>query len=149
MGIAPSGDYFIKEALFDRNDVLTQPLKFSGALSGGTGLEIVLSRSVGQVSGLVTDEKLQPVAGVQVVLVPEKNRDRTELFKAVTTDEGGRFLIAGITPGDYRLFSWESLESYGYFDPQVLKEAEPLAKLLHVAESSKQQLDVRIIPASK
>jgi 5-hydroxyisourate hydrolase-like protein (transthyretin family) len=149
VGIAPSGDYFIKEGRFDRNDVLTQPLKFSGTLSGGAGLEIVLSRNVGQVSGLVTDEKLQPVAGVQVVLVPEKNRDRTELFKSVTTDESGRFLLAGITPGDYRLYSWESLETYGYFDPQVLKDAEPFGKLFHVAESSKHQLDVRIIPASR
>jgi 5-hydroxyisourate hydrolase-like protein (transthyretin family) len=147
VAIAPSGDYFIKEARFDRNDVLTQPLKFSGTLSGGAGLEIVLS--VGQVSGLVTDQKLQPVAGVQVVLIPEKNRDQTELFKAVTTDESGRFVVTGITPGDYKLFSWESLESYGYFDPEVLKQAEPLGKMVHVAASSKQEVDVRIIPASK
>ena len=63
-------------------------------------------------------------------IVPEKNR-------------------SGITPGDYRLYSWESLENFGYFDPQVLREAEPFGKLLHVAESSKQQLDVRMIPASR
>jgi 5-hydroxyisourate hydrolase-like protein (transthyretin family) len=149
IGITGSADYFIKEARFDRTDVLNQPLKVVGTVPSGVGLEIVISPTVGQVSGVVTDGRLQPVAGVQAVLVPDKNRDRAELFKSGTTDQSGRFLITGIVPGDYTLFSWESLESYGYFDPEVLKQAEPSGKLIHVAGSSKQEVDVRIIPASK
>lgn len=149
VGITGSRDYFIKEARFDRSDVLNQPLKLSRTVPEGAGSEVVISPNVGQVSGVVTDGNLQPVADVQAVLVPDKNRDRAELFKSAITDQSGRFSITGIAPGDYKLFSWESLESYSYFDPEVLKQGEPLSKLVHVAASSKQAIDVRIIPAPR
>jgi hypothetical protein len=148
VAIIGTAGYFIKEARFDRNDVLNQPLKLSGPVPGGAGLEVVISPNVGQISGMVTDERLQPVAGVLAVLVPDKNRDRPEHFKSAMTDQNGRFSITGIVPGDYKLFSWESLETYGYFDPELLKRTEPLGKLVHVAESSKQAVDIRIIRAT-
>jgi hypothetical protein len=146
-GMPPN--YYIKEARFDRNDVLNQPLKFTGPAPGGATVEVVISTTVGEITGVITDERSQPVGGVQAVLVPDQHRDRAELFKAATTDQTGRFQIANIVPGDYRLFSWETLESFGYFDPDLLKQSEPLAKAIHIAESSKQQVDVRVIPATK
>jgi hypothetical protein len=53
------------------------------------------------------------MGGVQAVLVPDKNRDGAELLRAVAAGQAGRFVINGVIPGDYKLFSWESLESYG------------------------------------
>jgi len=54
-----------------------------------------------------------------------------------------------VAPGDYKLFSWEVLENFAYFDADLVKQAEPSGKPIHVAESSKQQVDVRAIPAPK
>jgi len=84
----------------------------------------------------------QPVSGVQVVLIPEKNRDRADLFKSVFSGPDGRFTIAGIPPGDYRLIAWEAVEPYGFFAPDVLREADEKGKPVRIDESSALTVDV-------
>jgi len=55
--------------------------------------------------------------------------------------------MRGLAPGDYKLFAWEGLENYGYFDPDVMRRAEALGKPVHVGESSKLAVEGKIIPA--
>jgi hypothetical protein len=141
-------EYFLKDAKFDRNDALNQPLVISNSMQGSS-LEVVISPNPGQIDGVVSDDKLQPMAGVQAVLIPDKNRDRIELFKSTTTDQTGRFTLRSISPGDYKVFAWEALENFAYFDPELIKQVESQGKLIHVNESSKLQVDVKVIPAAK
>jgi hypothetical protein len=151
VGIAPapgSPDYYIKDARFDRDEALNLPLFLSDSTQGAS-LQIVISANVGQIEGVVSDEKLKPMPGVQAVLIPDKYRDRTELYKATTTDQTGHFTMRAIAPGDYKLFAWEALESFAYFDPDLIKQVEAQGKVVHVPESSKLQVDVRVIPAAK
>ena len=56
--------------------------------------------------------------------------------------------MRGLAPGDYKLFAWEGLENYGYFDPDVMRRAEALGKPVHVGESSKMVVEGKIIPLS-
>lgn len=56
---------------------------------------ILQAQESGRVSGVVTDDAGQPVPQVQVVLVGTR-------FGALT-DQQGRFLIVGVTPGSYQL----------------------------------------------
>jgi hypothetical protein len=42
--------------------------------------------------------------------------------------------MRGVAPGDYKLFAWEGLGNYGYFDPDVLRRAEPLGKRFALAK---------------
>ena len=55
--------------------------------------------------------------------------------------------MRGLTPGDCKLFAWEGLENYGYFDPDVMRRAEAQGKPVHVGESSKLAVEGKIIPA--
>jgi hypothetical protein len=142
-------DYYIKEARLDLEDILGRPLQASSSMPRGAVVSIVLSPNGGQVEGIVIDDKQQPVAGVQAVLIPERSRDRSELFKAATTDQNGRFLIRVVTPGDYKLFAWETLENFGYFDPDLLKKSDPLGVPVRVAESSKVSAQLKVIPAGQ
>jgi 5-hydroxyisourate hydrolase-like protein (transthyretin family) len=139
-------DFYIKAAHMDRKDALQQSLLIGDSVPNGASLEIVLSTNVGHVEGVVLDARLQPAPGVQAVLVPERDRSRTDLYKAATTDQSGRFTIRSVPPGDYKLLAWATLENYGYFDPVVLKDAEPMARSVHVAEGSRQSVDVTVIP---
>jgi hypothetical protein len=47
-----------------------------------------------------------------------------------------------VPPGDYKLFAWEALEPFGYFDPDLLNKSESQAKPLHVIESSKLNVEL-------
>ena len=111
-------------------------------------MEVVISRNVGQIDGTVVDDRGKPVPGVQAILIPD-NRGRTELYKTATTDQDGRFVMRGITPGDYKVFAWEAMETYGYFDPEVVRRSEVLGKVVRVAESSRLSVEGKIIPAAR
>jgi hypothetical protein len=77
------------------------------------------------------------------VLVPDKARHRLNLFKAVMADQNGRFNIPNIVPGDYKLFAWEVIEPYSWFDAEVLARYESRARTIHVGELSRQTIEVR------
>ena len=141
----PDG-YYVKEARLDQLDALQQPLVISGPVSGT--LDVVLSRAAGRIDGTVTDSRGQGVPGVQAVLVPTPRlRWRFDLFRTATTDGTGRFSLSGIPPGDYSLFAWEALQSFAYFDDDVLRQSETAATSVRIVESSTATVQVTLIPA--
>jgi len=88
-----------------------------------------------------------PAQGATVVLVPAaEKRDQTQLFKTATTDQNGGFSFKAIAPGSYKLFAWENLEQYGYFDLNIVQQADTQATPVRVTESSTQSIEVRSIP---
>jgi hypothetical protein len=87
------------------------------------------------------------VAGARLVLVPDR-RNRIDLFKAVTSDASGHFLVRNIPHGDYRVFGWEALEANAYFDPDLLRRSDPFGVPLRISDSSSNSITVRIIPAN-
>ena len=54
--------------------------------------------------------------------------------------------MTGIPPGDYSLFAWEALESFAYFDEDVLRRSEAAGTSVRIAESSTATVKVTIIP---
>jgi hypothetical protein len=139
----PAG-YYVKEARLGDVDVWNGSFKFSGADT--RTLNIVISPSTGQVDGTVTNNQGQVVPGARVVLIPDQNRDRAELFRPVTADPGGHFNIAAVAPGDYKLAAWEAIEPYAFFDRELLKQSDDIGKSIHVTESSKQTINVTPSP---
>jgi hypothetical protein len=141
----PSQDFYVKELRYNRIDALASPVSVCCNSDAAT-IEVVVSKKVGQVEGVIADNRMQPVAGVQAVLIPDA-RQRTELYKTATTDQTGHFVMRGLAPGDYKLFAWEALENFGYFDPDVMRLAEPFGKAVHVSENSKLAVEGKVIPA--
>jgi beta-lactamase regulating signal transducer with metallopeptidase domain/5-hydroxyisourate hydrolase-like protein (transthyretin family) len=137
-------NYYVKELRFGGTGALNTPINIPPGAS--ETLEVVLSSQVAQVEGTVSDDKGQPAQGVQVVLVPEAHRDRSELFRAVTTGPNGQFTIRGVAPGDYKVFAWESIEAYAYFDPELLKRDEAKGQRIKIQDSDKAAVTVKMIP---
>jgi len=142
----PAGIY-VKEARFNQSDVLGQPLRFFAGSSGT--IEIALSSKAGNVTGTTVDSQMRGAAGAQVVLVPERERKRTDLYKTAASDANGRFLFRSVPPGDYRLFGWEALESYAYFDQELLRRVESQGVPVHVSESAGNNITLKVISASR
>jgi hypothetical protein len=147
--VAPMPEHYVKSVTFEQNDALNSTITIPESRSAPVpSLEIVLSSNVARIEGVVTDDRLQPVPGVQAVLVPDRNRERVELFKAVMTDPAGHFSMGAVAPGDYKLFAWEGLENYGYFDAELVKQSELSGKPVHVDESGSMTVQTRIITQS-
>ena len=142
--VQPTFDMYIKEARFEGLDILNTPIHFSGSASGT--IDIVLANTSGRVSGIVTDGRSQPAPATRVILVPDRARERTEMYKLTSTDENGRFTFSAIPPGDYKVFSWEQIEEYAWYDPGLLAQSETKGRLVHVTESSTETIEVTLIP---
>jgi len=98
-------------------------------------------------SSFCLTDRFAPAKGAQLVLVPDHSRHRVELFKTTVTDQNGRFSIRNVAPGDYKLYAWEAIEPYSWFDPDVLKLYEQSAQPVHLTESARQTVDPRLILA--
>ena len=134
---------YIKDARLDGVDVLNAPLRISNSATGT--VDIVVGVGGGQVSGVLSDRRSQPVPVAQVVLIPERTRDRIDLYRTVTTDGAGRYNLVGIIPGDYKLFSWEGLEPNSWFDPELISQSENIGHLVHVTDTSSEMVDLKLI----
>jgi len=139
----PVGVIYLKDARYENADALVAPLH----VSGSGVLDIVVGVGGGRLTGTLTDQRSQPVPVSQVTLVPDRSRDRFDLFRTVVTDDKGAFAIAGIPPGDYKVFSWEGLEPYSWFDPELLARSEARGHAVHVTETSMDTVELKIIPA--
>jgi hypothetical protein len=122
------------------------PFRRLSGTSNGT-LDVVLGISGGRIDGVVTDARSQPVPGMRVVTVPDRARFRPDLYKIATTDQNGRFSLQRLSPGDYKVYSWESIEENAWWDPEVLSRFETRGRSVHVTETSTETIDVRVIPA--
>ena len=131
-------DYYVKEIRFDKNDILNTPLQFAGPVP--EPMEVILSAAAGQIAGSVGSPN------AQVVLIPDTNRTRIDLFRTATTDASGRFTLRGITPGDYKIYAWEAIEPYAYFDPDFVQRAQSSGRAVRVTESDRLTIDLKLIP---
>lgn len=87
-----------------------------------------------------------PVADGVVTLVPESlKRLRIDFQTAIVAK--GKFSLAGIAPGRYRLWAWKWVDTGSVlFDPEFLKPYESLAGTVDVAEGAKGNVTLRLIP---
>jgi protocatechuate 3,4-dioxygenase beta subunit len=142
----PDG-YYVKSIRAGDDDVLATGLDLNRGAPGR--IDVILSPNAGQVEGAVQNEKQLPAAGATVVMVPqEKERlDQMSYYKTVTTDQYGRFTVKSVDPGEYKVFAWEDVESGAYMDPEFVKPVEGQAASVTIRESSRESLQLKLIPA--
>jgi hypothetical protein len=93
-------------------DVTKQTLALIG---GSAELDIVLAQGSGQVSGLASDSKGQPVSTATVSLwplIPNLNQPGNGAV-SVRTARDGRFTLYNVTPGEYYAAAFEDLPESG------------------------------------
>jgi hypothetical protein len=74
-------------------------------------LEVVVSCRAPRLEGQVLTGDSLPAVGVFVVLVPEPRLgEQSSNYATAKTDQNGHFILKGILPGDYKFFSWDSVE---------------------------------------
>jgi hypothetical protein len=54
----------------------------------------------------------------------------------------GTFKITGVTPGDYKVFSWSDVDTGAWQDPDFIKDYEGQGKPIHIGEGTAATLQV-------
>jgi Carboxypeptidase regulatory-like domain len=137
---------YVKEARIGQTDILSG-FSVTGPISGA--MDIVLSPNGAQIEGTIVDKDRNPIRGIQAVLIPDRQRDRRDLYRTTISDQNGRFVIRTVVPGDYKLFAWEDLEPNAYYDPDILRRYEELGLPVKLSASAQQTIEVKIIPAGQ
>jgi len=137
-------DWFVKSVVAGGREVSETGLAVNG---GSAFLDVVASSSGAAIDGVVSNSKDESVANAVVVAVPEprlrKNFDR---FRIATSDQRGRFTLAGLAPGQYSVFAWENIEGEAYYNPEFLKVCEGQGKMLGVREGEHANVQIKVIP---
>jgi len=139
-------EFFLVDARLGDRDVTTNSIRILEPQTDE--LIIRLSAKSGGVHGVVVNSAAKPVANAVVVLVPVNDPNRPDRYKTVSAKDDGRFRVDGIAPGDYIAFSWEALEDYAWFDPNVVRQFEAKGISIHVVTSSNEELQLIQIPAA-
>jgi protocatechuate 3,4-dioxygenase beta subunit len=137
-------DCYIKDVHYGEFSALNEG--FTATHGEASALEIVLSSRGARVQGTVMDSDGLPLAGVSVVLVPElSQRENYQKYKTESTDQYGNFVLRGIAPGDYKLFSWVEVESGAWEDPEYLKQFEDKGQRITVQDGDHSNVKVTAI----
>ena len=156
----PPGNYYVQLAETEANPDWFVKSELPGirsvdasgiAVNGGTVvLDLVVSDNGAVVDGVVTDRKGEPVANAVVVAVPERYlRGRVDRYRKTVSDQGGRFTLRGVPPGDYTLLAWESVDGDAYYDPEFLKGCEGQGGVLRLSEGERKSVQVQAIPEAE
>jgi hypothetical protein len=142
-------DFYTRDVRVNGESVMENGLTIAAGATRGP-LEIVLSSEGTRVDGTVTDENDLPAVGAVVAVVPdEARRKRFRLYKNTTTDQYGKFILRGIAPGKYKLFSWTDVESNAWEDPDFLKPFEDQGTEITAEENGRLSIQLKSAATDK
>ena len=113
-------------------------------------LTLVVSNDYGKVEGTVVDEAGKPVFNAEVTLIPDQRQDDwQERFRNALTKADGKFSVATVQPGEYRLYAWLGAEPGAPQDAEYRKPFEDRAVVVKVEPNGKQTVDLKVIQPSQ
>jgi len=121
VGGIPPDDYLLA-ARMGRTDVLENGFDLRNGVAGP--LELTIGGPAATLSGTLKNDNGELVPGAIVTVVAKDPKQRTDMSHSATTDQNGRFLIAGIVPAEYRVYGWEDIEAGAGEDEEFRKPFE-------------------------
>jgi hypothetical protein len=112
-----------------------------------SGIQILLARQATTLTGLVKDDRGDPVGDYSIVAF-SSDRNKwgylTRFVRAARPDQDGRFTIRALPPDDYLVVALEYLESGQEFDPEQLRAWEPVATKVSLGEGGAQSVMLKL-----
>ena len=147
LSLNPVPPGFLKSAKFGDKDV--RFTTFEVGSSGDIPLNLVVSMNTAAVEGEVdagsSDSKR---AGILIAPVgPYHNLVR--FYYGTPADNDGKFHIAGIAPGKYKIFALEKMAAASFRTPEAADQIDELGEVIDVAEGSTVQVHPKLIPSDR
>jgi hypothetical protein len=135
---------WIKSASFAGNEIPGGEFNVNEGSRGQ--LSIVLAGNGARISGTVTAEGQPSRATIVLVPAAPERRGAHELYRITNTSERGLFSLNGVRPGAYKLFAFQEIEPFEWFDPEQLRAVESLGEAVVAGEGENVQRDLIAIP---
>ncbi len=141
------GVWVARHAWKDNVDLLDEAIEI-GPGQSIDDVEVVLTRKVTELSGLVTDDRNLPVSDAQVIVFPD-DRDRwtfgSRYLRPARPDANGKYTMR-LTPHDgYRAVVVRGLEDGQFSDPEFLSRALEHATAFRIGEGEMKALNLRLV----
>jgi len=139
-----TGGSYLASGTYGSAEALNDLLQVSDA---GSQLVLQIGFAPGQVTGTTTDKAGQAFRAATAVLVPAA-RNRMDLYRTVTSDQDGRFSLANVAPGDYKILAWEDVPRGAYTDPAFLKTYEDRGRAITLDKGETESVQIMVITAN-
>jgi hypothetical protein len=138
--------YMTRSVLIDGIDVADIPFDPAGRASV-TGISMVITDKVTEVSGVVADSGGRPLEGTSVLIVPDSlpsGISSTRYVRLLQADANGKFNVRAMPAGRYAAMAFAALDAGHQYDPSVIQRARQFGKSFSMREGDSVTLDLRI-----
>jgi len=143
---SPQG-WTLKSVFLSGQDITDTPMEFPAGQTVG-GVQIVMTKKVTTLSGLVTDARGNPSLDATVVVFPSDEKlwtYQSRFIKAARPDQEGRYRMTAL-PGatDYLVVAVQGLEDGQAGDPDFLASVRDSAVKLELGDGETKAVDVKL-----
>jgi len=142
----PAG-WMLKSVFLDGVDVTDNGVEFTPGRAV-EGLQVVMTQKLTNLSGLVTDDRNQPVIDATVIMFSANKDDwkfASRFQRTSRPDTVGRYKFENMPPReDYLLIAVQNLESGQASDPEFLARAREEAKPFTLGDGETKAVDIKL-----
>lgn len=132
--------------LVDGSDITDKGIELRPGQDVGD-VEIVLTNTPPEVSGVVTNAKGEPVHDYTVLLFAQ-DRDRwtgmTRYTATARPDQDGRFKVRSLPPGQYYAVAFDYMDPADRGDPEFLERAATSALRFSLGDAETKSLNLKL-----
>lgn len=144
---APQG-WTLKSVSLNGQDITDVAMEFPPGQSVN-GVQIVMTKKIAGVSGLVTDARGNPALDATVVVFPANDKlwtYQSRFIRAARPDQEGRYRITPLpSPEQYLVVAVQGLEDGQAGDPEFLASVRDSAAKFELIEGESKAVDVKLL----
>ena len=141
--IAQLPSAYVKAINVGGQDIRETGIDLSGG--GGGPMEVILSTKIAKVDGMVEKQKQDDAPGTVIVAKVGPNSELTFINLTARVEDAGKFSIANLPPGEYKIFAFEEVDMATASDPEFLKKFEDRAGSVKIGEGESKSLSLKQI----
>jgi hypothetical protein len=143
---APQG-WTLKSVSLNGQDITDTPVEFPPGATV-TGLQVVLTRKVSSLTGLVADARGKPVLDATVVIFPADEKlwaYQSRFIRAARPDQDGTYRVSALPPNEsYLAVALQGLEDGQAGDPEFLATIKDMGTKFTLGDGEAKAVDVKL-----
>jgi hypothetical protein len=140
-------DWALKRVMLADRDITDTPIPIAGGSPDLTGLQIVLTHKGAKITGDVVDASGVAAPDATVIVFAEQSSQwglASRYVKVARPDNAGKFSIAGLLPGAYRMVAREGVADGQWEDTGFLQALMKDAARVELAEGATETIKLTV-----